>query len=76
MTTFIYTLLKGGQAFTVEAVEIGFLIDRVEGHDSGFNDIARAVMNNSGSEYSAFPRSDGRGGLCQPKLSHPVIGGT
>ncbi|KIC53160.1 hypothetical protein RM53_16620 [Brevundimonas nasdae] len=62
MTTFIYTLLKGGPAFTVEAVESGFLIHRVEGHDSGFNDIARAVMNNSGSEYSAFPRSDGCGG--------------
>ena len=62
MALFIETLRKGGSAFTVEDIEIGFLIHRVEGHESGFNQIARLVMDKAGPDYSAFPRPDGRGG--------------
>ena len=62
MTAFIETLRKGGPAFTVEDIEIGFLIHQVDGHESGFNQIARLVMDKAGPDYSAFPRSDGRGG--------------
>lgn len=62
MTAFIETLRKGGPAFTLEDVDKGFLIHLVEGHESGFNQIARLVMDKAGPDYSAFPRSDGRGG--------------
>lgn len=62
MTRFVETLRKGGPAFTVEEIADGFLIHLIEGHESGFNQIARLVIDKSGPDYSAFPRSDGRGG--------------
>ena len=61
MTPFIENLRKGGPAFTVEDIDSGFLIHLVQGHESGFNQIARLVMDKAGLDYSAFPRSDGRG---------------
>lgn len=71
MTPFIETLRKGGSAFTVEDIEIGFLIHRVEGHESSFNQIARQLINQAGPDYTAFPRSDGRGGYdCVHIIQH------
>ena len=62
MAPLIETLRKGAAAFTVEDIDSGFLIHLVERHESVFNEIARLVMDNAGPDYSALPRSDGRGG--------------
>ncbi len=71
MTPFIETLRKGGPAFTVEDIDSGFLIHLIEGHESGFNQIARLVMDKAGPDFSAFPRSDGRGGYdCVHVIAH------
>jgi hypothetical protein len=62
MSLFLTTLHAGGPAYMVGEINNGFLIHLVDGRDSGFNEIARLVIDKAGPTYSAFPRSDGRGG--------------
>lgn len=62
MPLFLTTLREGGSAFTVEDIDGGFLIHPVMGHKSGFNQVARLVIDKAGPYFSAFPRSDGKGG--------------
>lgn len=71
MSLFLAILGQDGPAHTVEPSTHGFLIVRREGYEEEFNRIARRVIDESGPDYSAFPRSDRQGGYdCVHVIPH------
>lgn len=61
MPLFLSTLREGSENHKVEPTPEGFVILRKPGREAGFNDLARRVMDHSGS-YVALSISDGNGG--------------
>ncbi len=62
MKSFLETLREGGSSYRIEDEESGFRIIAHIGHEVGFNQIARLVLDKAGPTFAAFPRSDGAGG--------------
>jgi len=61
MSLFLTTLREGSEIHSVEATSEGFTILRKPGFETGFNALARRVMDDSGP-YVALPIPDGHGG--------------
>lgn len=53
--------LPNPDAYTLEDVEDGYIVRRVEGHGSDFNALARGLINDANAEVSAFPQQDQHG---------------
>jgi len=63
---FLQSLRDGGPAHAVEPASTGFaIVPKPGGDPQAFNDLARETLNRAGSDYAAFPRTDGRSGYDQ-----------
>ncbi len=57
-------LRREAAALIVEGDEVGFSIDRQGADPDMFNRLVREALDSAGTDFAAFPRTDGRTGYC------------
>lgn len=62
MSLFLARLQQGTDVYEVTVVQEGFTLEPKGGQQPGYDDVVRSVLNHDGSEFAAFPTSNGVGG--------------
>ena len=62
MSLFLASLRQPTDAYDVEIVPEGFVLQPKVGAQVAFDDVARRAINHNGTQFAAFPTSNGVGG--------------